>query len=617
MLTEMLAADELYPNDLDRLRASGFLARQYFKFNRTSWLDETVEHTAKSMLGLTFNCAKCHDHKYDPFSQVEYYQMRAFFEPYQIRTDAVPGELDLEKDGIPRAYDCNLDAPTYLHRRGDDRNPDQSRILDPAVPAFLAFDQFAVVPVELPADASQPGLRPHVVENYRAAAAARIASARVAVDAAVARLRPLTTAAPDSPELRLAQLNLNVAEKSLVSAESEMDSIVRRATADAAHAVRPAPPELPMRIEDAARAERAAAVANGEEQVAKAELKLAEASAEQRSEAEKTLSDAGKVLEAARSALAAPTSSYTPLTGALKTLESNLESEESRRKPFPATSTGRRTALARWITDPRNPLSARVAVNHLWARHFGTALVPTLFDFGRKGARPSHPELLDWLAVEFIESGWSMKHIHRLIVTSTTYRMTSSSQLAADANLQTDHDNRYYWRMNPMRMEAQVVRDSLLRLAGELDLTPYGPSVPVSDESSRRRSMYFVHSHNEHQKFLSIFDDASVLECYRRSASIVPQQALALENSSLAGEMAVKIASSIESANPSATDDEFITLVFRLVLASDPSAEERIAASDALQQFREAAADADQSKNTARVLLLQAVLNHNDFVTIR
>src|SRR5437667_1238798 len=123
MVMEMLAADELYPTDADALRGTGFLARHYFKFNRTTWLDETVEHTAKAFLGLTMNCTKCHDHKYDPISQTDYYRMRAFFEPYQVRTDQVPGEADYEKDGIPRAFDCHLDAPTYRFVRGDEKQP--------------------------------------------------------------------------------------------------------------------------------------------------------------------------------------------------------------------------------------------------------------------------------------------------------------------------------------------------------------------------------------------------------------------------------------------------------------------------------------------------------------
>ena len=200
MLREMLAADELYPNDLQTLRASGFLARQYFKFNRTSWLDETVEHVSKSMLGLTFNCAKCHDHKYDPFSQREYYQVRAIFEPYQIRTDAVVGEMDFEKNGIPRAFDCNLDAPTYVHRRGDDRNPDLENPVTAKVPAFLELGEFSVSPVSLPAEAWQTGLRAHVLDTLVKISEKRIQDARLALEAAVWKLEEAEKRALQKPD---------------------------------------------------------------------------------------------------------------------------------------------------------------------------------------------------------------------------------------------------------------------------------------------------------------------------------------------------------------------------------------------------------------------------------
>jgi Protein of unknown function (DUF1553)/Protein of unknown function (DUF1549)/Planctomycete cytochrome C len=602
MLREMLAADELYPDDLDKLRASGFLARQYFKFNRTTWLDETIEHTSKAMLGLTINCAKCHDHKYDPFSQVEYYRMRAIFEPYQIRTDMVPGELDLEKDGIPRAFDCNPEARTFLHIRGDDRRPDEGRVIEPAFPAFLTPVAARIEPVALSAEASQPGLRPFVLEAHLKAAHRRIAEARKALEA--------TNGGPAEIER---------AEKALATAEADRASIEARAAAERGRHQQPTPAQLPALVAEAARLEKVAAAAKADEEMSRAEFDWLEADPRKKDAAAKKVEAAKASLEAARKAVATPGESYTPLPGSRKTLESNLETEASRNTPFPKVSTGRRAALARWITDPRHPLPARVAVNHLWARHFGRPLVPTVFDFGRKGTPPTHPELLDWLAVEFVEHGWSLKHIHRLIVTSNTYRLTSSSAGAPERTLAIDPDNNGYWRMNPIRMESEVVRDSLLHLSGELDLTRGGPPIPVADESSKRRSLYFFHSHNEHQKFLSTFDDASVLECYRRADSIVPQQALALENSPLATSTAEKIARRLGAANPKASDREFIRAAFLTVLAVEPSDAEQAVVLEAFARLTEVSRPASRPGPSARarIALIHALLNHNDFVTVR
>jgi len=651
MLREMLAADELYPNDLDRLRASGFLARQYFKFNRTSWLDETVEHTSKAMLGLTFNCAKCHDHKYDPISQVAYYQLRAVFEPYQVRTDALPGATDFEKDGIPRAYDCNLDAKTFVHIRGDDRNPDKSRAIEPSFPTFLAVEKTPIESVKLPLEAFQPGLRPFVVAAHVKAAEYQIAQARDELARAKATLAQAEQMAHDAVakasttgfgdggnqgkpvvdthNVDRAKLEVAIAEKVLVAAEARSASIKARAAADHAKIQQPRPEGIANVIASAVRGQRRAAIVDAEVAVLRAEHELFQLShgsekaenshKKKRDDTQKQLDAAKKALETAKKELDKPGDSYASLPGSLKTLESNLETEESRGKPFPTTSTGRRTALAKWITDAKNPLPARVAVNHIWARHMGHPLVPTMFDFGRKGTPPTHPELLDWLAVELTEHGWSMKHIHRLIVTSNTYRMTSSSAGAAANTLAADPENRYYWRSNPIRMEAQLVRDSLLHLAGELDPTRGGPSIPAGDETSRRRSLYFVHSHNEHHKFLSMFDDASVLDCYRRAESIVPQQALTLQNSPLAEKMAEKIAQRIAAASPGASDRDFTRAAFSTVLAIEPSEIEQATALDALQRLTDLARKNNRPNpaNRARTSLVHALLNHNDFVTVR
>jgi hypothetical protein len=170
-----------------------------------------------------------------------------------------------------------------------------------------------------------------------------------------------------------------------------------------------------------------------------------------------------------------------------------------------------------------------------------------------------------------MDNGWSMKHLHKLMVTSDAYRRSSSAAGAAPATVAADPENRFYWRMNPVRMEAQVVRDSLLHLAGELDPALGGPSIPVNDETSRRRSLYFVHSHNDHQKFLSMFDDADVKECYRRAESIVPVQALALSNSRFALAMARKVNDRLHAELGSASDSQFVRAAFEAVLAGAPT----------------------------------------------
>ena len=173
--------------------------------------------------------------------------------------------------------------------------------------------------------------------------------------------------------------------------------------------------------------------------------------------------------------------------------------------------------------------------------------------------------------------------------------------------------------MNPVRMEAQIVRDSLLSLAGELDVALAGPSIAINDEASRRRSLYFVHSHNDHQMFLSTFDDANVLDCYRRAESIVPQQALALENSPLATTMAGKIAERIATARPNSSDSDFIRFAFVTVLSVEPTPDEQATMAELLNRMTDLARSKKRPnpEALARTNLIQTLLNHNDFITIR
>jgi len=189
-----------------------------------------------------------------------------------------------------------------------------------------------------------------------------------------------------------------------------------------------------------------------------------------------------------------------------------------------------RLELAEAIADPANPLAARVFVNRVWMHHFGQALVRTPNNFGALGEKPSHPELLDWLARRLLDSG-SMKDLHRAILNSATYQMSSKQD---SENYAKDGDNRWIWRMNPRRMDAEVWRDSLLDVCGELDLTVGGP--PTENIESRRRTLYFKVSRNGDafatDEFLRLFDFPLMRSSVaQRPSSIVPQQYLFLLNS--------------------------------------------------------------------------------------
>ena len=189
MVRAMLAGDEIAPDDPSTLRATGFLARNWYKFNRNIWLDNTVEHTSKAFLGLTVDCARCHDHKYDPIPQADYYRFRAFFEPIEVAADRVPGQPDTDVDGLARVYDAHADRPTYLYRRGDEKQPVEDHPLDPAVPRALGAVP-EIAPVDLPAVASYPGLRDHVRREALDAAEAAVDAARAELESARAEARP-------------------------------------------------------------------------------------------------------------------------------------------------------------------------------------------------------------------------------------------------------------------------------------------------------------------------------------------------------------------------------------------------------------------------------------------
>jgi hypothetical protein len=605
MIVEMLAGDEVAPADRDTLRATGYLARNWYKFNRTAWIQDTVEYTAAGFLGITMRCARCHDHKYDPVSQADYYRFRAVFEPHDVRIDPVPGQADVNKDGVARAFDKNPAAPTYLFVRGDERMPDKSRTLAPGVPAVFGHD-LSVDPIQFSPKNFAHALPGAASEARRIAKAdldaAEAAARKAREEITDARNRHTALATADKPRLAAERFAADAARAEALARARVETARVTVSAVDARVAAEEARFAGPI---DEAKA-RALALAAGKAERQVAALKASEAVLAADS-AKRPATE--KAHAAAVAAIAKDDPTYTPLV-----------------KVDPAGSTGRRLALARWIASAENPLTARVAVNHIWMRHFGTPLVPTVANFGLNGKPPTHPELLDWLAVEFVQSKWSMKHLHRLIVTSKSYRL--STRNADGANKTADPENRLYWRANARRMDAEVVRDSLLAVAGQLDTTRGGP---IIDEklglTSKRRSLYFRFNAEYKMSFLDQFDAASPTECYERHESVIPQQALALHNSALALNVSREVAKQLTK------EADFVSAAFVRVLGRAPTAEEVKHCEQFLEE--QAALYAKPEKLTpfppgpavtppsndpaqrAREDLAHVLLNHNDFVTVR
>jgi hypothetical protein len=261
---------------------------------------------------------------------------------------------------------------------------------------------------------------------------------------------------------------------------------------------------------------------------------------------------------------------------------------------LPADVPDPRTRLARWLTSPENPLTARVFVNRLWQHHFGMGLVKTVNDFGTKGDRPSHPELLDWLAATFVEDGWRSKPIHRLIVLSHTYRQSCRSPIAAEAE-RSDPEDRLLWRFRRRRLEAEEVRDAMLAASGRLNLKAGGPSVmvPVDDqlvhllykpsqwqpakdpEEHDRRSIYLIAKRNLRLPFFETFDAPALLSsCARRESSTHAPQALEMLNGPLANDLAASFARRLERES-CGDRGRLVDRGYLLALGRPPSSAER------------------------------------------
>jgi hypothetical protein len=537
-LREQLAGDEmddwrsaahLSPAMLEHLIATGFLRTSVdhtFEdelnrpFERYQVLHDTIENLTSNLLGLTVACARCHDHKFDPIPQVEYYSLLAILKP-SVNPEAW---IKPQNHHLP---DVSAHDKERIDRRNagiDQQVADVQRRLAAAHSAVhnrLFEAKLTAFPEALRGDVrtalTTPADKRSVVQKYLADKAGPILSV---TDAEV--------------------------DKALTAAE--------RAPLDALH--------------------QQEAALNGKRQ------------------------SYGKIQAMWEPSGAPPTrlfrrGNYLILGGevapAVLSVLTAAAADTMLPPPRPgAATTGWRTAWARWLTRPDHPLTARVMVNRVWQHHFGEGIVATPDNFGHLGSRPIHPELLDWLATEFVRGGWSLKALHRLLLTSSVYRQASTAANSAGAAV--DPGNQLLWTMRLRRVESEVVRDAVLAVSGQLVRTLGGPPTPIepradglvvvasqglpSPTAAWRRSLYLTARRNYNLTLLSVFDQpVMATNCTRRIASAVPLQSLTLLNDAFMLEQADIFAQRIAAlAGPVLRSQ--VETAFRLALGRLPTPQE-------------------------------------------
>ena len=530
---EQIAGDEIAPHDPDAIVATGYLRHWIYEYNqrdvRSQWqniLNDVTDVTADVFLGLGLSCARCHDHKFDPILQKDYYRLQAFFAPLLPRDDlplAAPDEL--------AAYHARLadwEQKTAEIRREIDEleRPHRERITSAAVDKF-------------PKDI-RPMLRKPATE-------------RLPFELQIAELA--------HRQVVLEQTNLKM-ETKLKDEPKEKWSALKKRLAEY-DADKPQP----------------LAVANAVTDVSG-------------NSAPPTYIPGGRVKQAIE-------------PGFLTILDPTDATIAP--PPVASPSTGRRTALAQWLTSRDNPLPARVIVNRVWQFHFGRGLVRTSSDFGHLGEPPSHPELLDWLVTKFIDDGWQFKPLHRTLITSATYRQ-AALPAAPDAARTTDPDNRLLWRMNVRRLQAEQIRDAMLSTTGELDSAASGPSV---DPAQPRRTIYTKVIRNTRDPLLDVFDAPdNFFSTAERNVTTTPNQALLLMNGPWLLVRAQALAARLQR-EAAADDGQLVTRAYQLAFDRSPTPDELATATSFLARQTSSA-----DRTAALVDLCHVLLNSNEFVYV-
>lgn len=508
---EQLAGDELYPDNPAARIATGFFTHGIYEYNNRDavgqWdimLNEITDTIGDVFLGVGMQCSRCHDHKFDPILQRDYFALRAFVEPLLLNDAAVCASEQQRQD-------FNAAEKVWLEKTQSIR--DQLTELE---------------------------------KTYREKAK------RIAVIKFPESTQAMMHKAPEERtprEQQIAALAYRQVDfeydrmDKLFSKEDKEKILALRRELQAFDSIKPDPLPLAQTVQNTRGVP--------ETRIPKKRISMQP----------DFLSILKEVSPDQATTLVSTTSSESAATP----------------DKWKAEAEGRRSMLAHWIADSRNPLTTRVIVNRVWQTHFGKGLAPNASDFGFLGGQPSHPELLDWLTLEFLRGGWHFKPLHRLIVTSATYRQ-SSIHPESDSLMQIDPRNTWYWRSNIQRLDAEQIRDAILAVSGRLDSATGGPA---STDDKHRRSIYTIVLRNSRNPLLDAFDlPLFFTSTASRDTTTNPLQSLLLINSQAMLDHAKQLAGRLKGQ----PDQDAVNDLWRLTYGRAPSSREQSQALEFLKQ---------------------------------
>ena len=543
---EQIAGDEIDPKSFEGRIATGYLRlglENNLKNEQTRMdeLDDLVATTSNTFLGLTVGCARCHNHKFDPIAQKDYYRMQAVFFSTKAAEYPLVGEEQVDAYKAAQAHITELQSPLKAKLAELEKPYKENLIAEKK----SKLPEYVLLALKTPVDQRTEGQKLNAAQVEKTL---------------TADLKEILAVMPEAKQKHHQQISKEIAD---------LDE------------KRPQPLPTAMAIAE-----------KGRQAVPSYFLYRGSPGSK------------GSLMKPGVISVASQGDWQFP------------------EPPADATTTWRRRGLAAWIASPENPLTARVMVNRIWQHHFGEGIVRTPNNFGKMGERPTHPEMLDWLATEFVKQNWSIKAMHRLLMNSETYQRASDD---VAANLEIDGENRYFWRMPRQRLEAEGIRDSMMAAAGNLDLLVGGSAVhpyidpalfqssskrtwvgkPDTDPETWRRSVYVFSKRSIPLPMLEVFDKPdSVGSCARRNRSTIAPQALILMNNSFVLLEAEIFAGRLrrEAGNDPAAQ---ANLAFQLALSRPPSHSES-----------ERAVTFIRGDAKALVDFCQTILNLNEFAYI-